>query len=66
MKLSTMMAAASMAAPVALAQAQDNHAELVEWVFAPCMEVAAALDVGALEQDQRDLGIKREHIAQFI
>ena len=64
MNLSTMMAAAAMAAPVALAQAQDNHSELIEWVFAPCMEVAAALDVGDLKQDQRGLGIKREHIAQ--
>lgn len=62
----TVLAAVLVAAPVSLAQADDNHAELIEWVFAPCMEVAAALDVGELEQDQLDLGIKREHIAELM
>lgn len=62
--LSAGLAATAFASAPTLAD--DPHAELIEWVFAPCMEVAAALDVGDLEQDQRDLGIKREHIALLM
>ena len=57
----TVLAAATASAALALAplpasaQESDNHAELIERVFAPCKEVAAALDVGDLEQEQRDL-----------
>ena len=32
----------------------------------PCMEVAAALDVKSYGQDQIELGIKREHIAEVM
>ena len=60
------LAATLLAAPVALAQEQDNHAELIEWVFAPCMEVAAALDVGDLDSESRELGIERQHISQLM
>ena len=60
------LAAALLIAPVALAQEQDNHAELIEWVFAPCMEVAAALDVGDLDAERLGLGISRKHIAEIM
>ena len=48
--------------------AQDSalHEELVEWVFEPCMEVAAALDVESMDRESVDLGIKREHIAELM
>ena len=71
MKLSRMKAAA-MAAPVAFAvsmpaaRGADPHAEIMEWVIEPCMEVAAALDVTSYEADQIEMGIKREHIAELM
>ena len=72
MKLSTMMAAVG-AATVALAcaagafaQDVDPHAELLEWVFEPCMEVSAAFGVKDYEQDQIEMGVKREHIALLM
>ena len=54
--------------PVMSAPAADDdlHAEVLEWVFAPCMEVAAAVDVDGLDQESVDLGIGRRHIAQLM
>lgn len=54
------MGAGSAAAQSAL------HDEIVEWVFEPCMEVAAALDVGSMDRESVELGIKREHIAELM
>ena len=48
------------------AQDRDIHAEVVEWVFEPCMEVAAAIDIDELDKETIDLGIRREHIAQLM
>ena len=45
---------------------EDLRDELIEWVFEPCMEVAAALDVGSMEQESIDLGIERKHISQMM
>ena len=59
------LAAAALAASTP-ARAADYHAEIIEWVFEPCMEVAAALDVDGMDQESRDLGIKREHIAELM
>ena len=42
------------------------HNEIVEWVFEPCMEVAAALDVKSMDRESVELGIKREHIAELM
>ena len=48
------------------ANASDFHAEIMEWVIEPCMEVAAALDVKTYRREQLDMGIKREQIAQLL
>ena len=48
------------------AQSADIHAEIIEWVYAPCMEVAAALAVGNLDKENVDLGIKRHQIATVM
>ena len=61
--------AAILLATPATAQAQaveDYHAELKEWVYGPCMEVGAALAVGTLDQESRELGIKRRDIALLM
>lgn len=42
------------------------YAELLEWVFQPCMEVGTALDVKDLDTESVELGIKREHIAMLM
>lgn len=47
-------------------QAADFHAEVVEWVIEPCMEVAAALDVKKYKEDQLKLGIKRKHLVEIM
>ena len=44
----------------------DFHAEVMQWVIEPCMEVAAALGVKSYDRDQIDVGIKREHVAQLM
>ena len=58
MKLSTLPAAPA-AALLAIAwlpaRGADPHAEVVEWVTRPCMEVAAALDVRSYKEDQFEL-----------
>ena len=46
--------------------ASDQVSELNEWVFEPCMEVAAAFAVGDYDQESRDLGIGRKHIAALM
>lgn len=62
------LAAATLALACAPAPASDTDlvAEATEWVFEPCMEVAAALDVADVSQDHRDMGIKREHLARVM
>ncbi len=49
-----------------IAIADDFHAEVVEWVIEPCMEVAAALDVKSMKEEDLGLGIKREHVAELM
>ena len=53
-------------APVAIAQKADFHAEILEWVIEPCMEVAAALDVKKYDQETIEAGVKRTHIAKLM
>ena len=56
-------------ARIGTAQAQsveDYYAELKEWVYGPCMEVASTLTIGSLDKDSREQGVKREHVAQFM
>ncbi len=63
------MLIAALAATLAFstaAPATDIHDEIVEWVFEPCMEVAAALDVKSMKEEDVKLGVKREHIAQLM
>ena len=62
------MAAAAMLWPaLAFADKADNYyAELVEWVYAPCMEVGAAAQVGSLDQEKKDLGVKRSQVARVM
>ena len=67
------LCAALAAAPLALActlgapaYGADPHAEVMEWVIEPCMEVSAALGVKSYEEDQIESGIKRAHIAQVM
>ena len=58
------------AEPIIVAQATetsaDFHAEIVEWVVQPCMEVAAALDLPTLNKNDLDIGIRRTDIAQIM
>ena len=49
--------------PIVLAQDDDFHAEVMEWVIEPCMEVAAAYGVKSLDRESIELGMKREHVA---
>ena len=50
------------------ASAQDSqvYEELVEWVFEPCMGVAAAIDVDDVDSESINMGIKRAHIAMLM
>ena len=59
-------ALAAMMMAIAQAQATDYSDEIREWVIDPCMQVGAALDAKAMDQESRDLGIKRSHIAQMM
>lgn len=52
--------------PIVQAQEADFHAEVMEWVIEPCMEVAAALGVQSYDYEQVEMGIKRAHIAQVM
>lgn len=47
-------------------KADDYYSELVEWAFVPCMAVGSAADLNAVDQEARDLGVKREHIAELM
>ncbi|MCY4558946.1 MAG: hypothetical protein OXF79_21740 [Chloroflexi bacterium] len=53
-------------APVAVAQKADFHAEVLEWVIEPCMEVGAPLDVKKYDQETIEAGVKRIHIAKLM
>ena len=46
--------------------AVDYRAEIMEWVIEPCMEAAAALDLGTLDKSDLDMGIRRTDIAQIM
>lgn len=59
-------ATVALACNSASAAEPDLVAEATEWVFEPCMEVAAALDVKTYDRDTIDSGIKRTHIAQVM
>ena len=48
------------------AERKDIHAEVIEWVFAPCMDVAAAIGVDGLDEESIDLGIGRRHVAMLM
>ena len=58
-------AAALFGATGAPANAVDYHAEITEWVMGPCMEVAAALGVGQIDEESIKLGIRRAHLAKL-
>ena len=65
----TMMAAAilvGIASNALAGEVDDYYAELVEWSFKPCIAVGAALGVTGFDQESRDLGMKREHVAQLM
>ena len=63
----TAIAAATLTSVVGIqAHSADYADELREWVIGPCTEVSAALDVGDLDKDSLDLGIKRTDIAQLM
>ena len=68
----TPIAAAAMAATLVLAcapvqaESPDIHAEVMEWVIEPCMEVSATLDMKSYTEEQIESGIKRTHIAQVM
>ena len=66
--MKTPILTAALAAAIALsaAQAADPHAEIMEWVIEPCMEVAAALDVKKYDWKTIETGVKREHIAEVM
>lgn len=67
MKILISVAAAAVLWPaMAFAQKDNLHAEVIEWVIGPCMEVAAALDVKGYNADHLELGIKRAHIAKLM
>ena len=67
MKIMTPVLAAAMLWPAAVhAQTADYHEELIEWVIAPCMEVAAALGVKEYKAESIEMGIKRAHIAKLM
>ena len=54
---------------IGTAQAQsvdDYYAELKEWVYGPCMEVAAALRIGKLSKGSREQGAGREGVALYM
>ena len=66
-KLMGALAVTAMLGPaVAHAQESKFHAEVVEWVIEPCMEVAAALDVKTYKAETVEMGIKRTHIAKLM
>ena len=46
--------------------AKDFHAEFIEWVYEPCMNVAAALTVHELDKEYLNAGIKRELLAKVL
>lgn len=63
--------AASMILAAPAAQAQDKadayYAELMEWVFEPCLEVVVAAQVAdTFDQEAIDLGMKRSHVAMLM
>ena len=49
---------------IADAQEPDYHEELTEWVFEPCMEVAAAFVVEHISTENRGLGANRKSLAE--
>ena len=59
-------ATVALACNSASAAEPDLVAETTEWVFEPCMEVAAALDVKTYDREAIDTGVKRTHIAQVM
>lgn len=48
------------------AGANDFHAEVMEWVVEPCMEVAAAYGVKSFDEETIALGMKRGHVAKVM
>ena len=66
--LSAATAASLMFVSTTLAESpsQTSRAELIEWVFGPCTNVAAALQVGLVEQEYLDAGLRRTHLAQVL
>lgn len=53
-------------AEIARAQESDFHAEVLEWVIEPCMEVGAAIDVKKYDEETIKAGVKRTHIAKLM
>ena len=53
-------------AGISNAQSKDIHSELTEWVFDPCMQVAAAIEVNIYDQETINSGVKRKHIAEIM
>lgn len=62
----TVIVAAIAAAAPSHSDPELFHAELVQWVFEPCMELASALDVESYDQETTDMGIKRTDIATLM
>ena len=50
----------------AQSDADERYAELVDWVYYPCMQIATAADVEDLTEEQLQMGIKREHVAALM
>ena len=66
MRQTVVTAALMVSASLSFADESNFHAEVVEWVVQPCMEVAAALDLQTIDKSALDMGIRRTDIAQLM
>ena len=48
------------------AHSADLKSELIEWAFDPCMQVAAAVGVTDMTEEQSKLGIRRADVAALM
>ena len=64
--IGTALVAVLLASSGSYAEEQGIRADLIEWVFEPCMDVAAALEVGGLEESTRDSALGRKVLTQFL
>ena len=62
----TAAAAAILFVSGSAAQEPDYYDEISEWVFEPCMEVAAAFVVDHISAENRDLGTSRKLLAESL